>query len=74
MDKKRKRYKTVGMDLRDEWKTDEDTQQVYHLADQLQTINIKKTTENHTQTSAINKILNEKFERRILSSVPATTS
>ncbi len=62
IDKRRKRYNTVGIDLRDEWEIDEDTQHVERLIDQLQSLEFKRSTENHTQTSAADKVLEEEFK------------
>ncbi len=61
IDKRRKRYNTVGIDLRDEWEID-DTQHVEHLVDQLQNLEFKRSTESHTQTSAADKVLEEEFK------------
>lgn len=58
IDKRRKRYNTVGIDFRDEWEINEDSPPVESLANRLQSLEFGKTTEHHVQTAG-DKVLEE---------------
>ena len=57
-----KLYETVGIELRDEWKMEEDGQQVKDLAEQVQSLGLKHTGGFYAQRSTFDEVLEEEAQ------------